>query len=126
MTGEITLAMTKGRFVAYRKKTDFICKKAVLHAIKIAGNCRLICLAINTIDSDVVCEKPVSIKANVVCRGTSSGHAHPSQTSVATAVEIKSLATQDENWMLKLSVKRLGATHLNEPLFDANANGMHG
>lgn len=113
-----------GRFVALDKDADFIGKAAAAERKAAGGTYRLITLAVEARDADVIGDEPVSIGGAVVGWVTSGGYAHASGTSVALAYVPKEHAVAEEGWSVEVLGDVLPARRLARPLFDANGSRM--
>jgi len=112
------------RFVAYNKDTTFIGKEAALAERQTGGTRRLISLAIDAVDADVIGDEPVMLDGKTVGWVTSGGYAHAAAVSVALAMVPKDAAAHQSGWSIVLLGQTLSAKQLTTPLFDAGTSHM--
>ncbi len=113
------------RFVAYGKDAGFIGREAALREREEGGTRRLIALAVDAADADVIGDEPIWHDGAVRGWVTSGGYAHASDTSVALGYVPKELAEAD-SFEIEILGDRRTATRLAAPLFDPEGRRMRG
>lgn len=115
-----------GPFVSLKKDADFIGKAAAARERAEGGSLRLISLAVEARDADVIGDEPIFFKGEVRGWVTSGGFAHASGVSVALGYVPKEIASETEGFEIELLGEMLAARQLTAPLFDGNGERMRG
>lgn len=115
-----------GPFVALKKEADFIGKAAAAREKAEGGSLRLISLAVEAHDADVIGDEPIFFRGEVRGWVTSGGFAHASGISVAMGYVPKDIASETDGFEIELLGEKLAARQLTAPLFDGNGERMRG
>jgi dimethylglycine dehydrogenase len=113
-----------GRFIALKKEMNFIGKLGAIEEKLAGGSLRLVTLAVDARDADVLGDEPISIHGAVVGWVTSGGFAHVSGVSVAMGYVPKEFATTRDGWQIEVLGEMLAAHLITEPLFDPDGRRM--
>jgi dimethylglycine dehydrogenase len=113
-----------GRFIALKKDVNFIGKLGAIEEKLAGGSLRLVTLAVDARDADVLGDEPISIHGAVVGWVTSGGFAHASGVSVAMGYVPKEFATTRDGWQIEVLGEMLAAHLITEPLFDPDGRRM--
>jgi dimethylglycine dehydrogenase len=113
-----------GRFIALKKEMNFIGKLGAIEEKLAGGSLRLVTLAVDARDADVLGDEPISIHGAVVGWVTSGGFAHASGVSVAMGYVPKEFATTRDGWQIEVLGEMLAAHLITEPLFDPDGRRM--
>jgi dimethylglycine dehydrogenase len=117
LTNEVTLiAADMGRFVAFDK--DFVGKAATLRAKQAGPPSKLVCLAVESVDSDCHGNEPVYRGDRLVGLTTSGAYGHAVGQSLAFAYVEPGLARADERFEILLLGQRCAARVLARPAWD--------
>jgi dimethylglycine dehydrogenase len=117
LTNEVTLiAADMERFVAFDK--DFVGKAATLRAKQAGPPIRLVCLAVDSVDSDCHGNEPVYRGDRLVGLTTSGAYGHAVGQSLAFAYVEPGLARADERFEILLLGQRCAARVLARPAWD--------
>ncbi|MFY8153365.1 MAG: GcvT family protein [Hyphomicrobiales bacterium] len=113
------------RFVSTQKPA-FIGRDAALTARERGPKMRLVTMAVEAADADVIGDEPIWLGGEVVGWVTSGGYAHWSKTSVAMGYIKAEHFTADAPYAIEIIGEQRGARILAEPLFDPRAERMRG
>lgn len=113
------------RFVSTQKPA-FIGRDAALAARERGPKMRLVTMAVEAADADVIGDEPIWLGGEVVGWVTSGGYAHWSKTSVAMGYIKAEHFAADAPYAIEIIGEQRGARVLTEPLFDPRAERMRG
>ncbi|WP_377296503.1 FAD-dependent oxidoreductase [Rhizobium sp. SGZ-381] len=114
------------RFIALKKEVNFIGKMGAIEEKLAGGSLRLVTLAVEARDADVLGDEPISMDGSVVGWVTSGGFAHASGVSVAMGYVPKEFAATTDGWEVEILGEMLPARLIDAALFDPKGERMRG